>query len=78
MCGGGFLGLSPKEETAKVVKMPKPQTPAAPAPERKQDTGAIVAVGDTESQYSDERRRRAARTPQRGGSSLGSLGGTII
>lgn len=71
------LGLS---SDSKAVKMPKPVAPAPPAPQRRQDTGAIVAVGDLESEYSDERRRAAARASSRtGGTALGTLGqGTPI
>lgn len=79
MCGGGFLGLSPKTATAKAVKMPKAEIPAAPAPSRKQDSGAIVAIGDNESEYSDARRRAAMRNSSRtGGSALGAFGSSIL
>ncbi len=73
MCDiGEALGLTDKP---KAVKLPKPVIPAPPAPQRKQDTGAIVAVGDTDSEYTDERKRRASRISTRqGGSSLGELG----
>ncbi len=74
MCGGGLLGLSPKEQTAKAVKMPKVEAPAPPAPSRKQDTGAIIAIG-SDNDYDDARRRRlASASGRKAGSTLGTLG----
>lgn len=73
MCGGGFLGLSPKAETAKAVKMPKVEAPAPPAPSRKQDTGAVIAIG-SDADYDAERRRRMGASSRKAGSSLGTLG----
>lgn len=67
------LGLGGSSQ--KAVKMPKAAIPAPPAPQRKQDTGAIVAVGDTDSEYTAEQRRRASRLSTRsGGTPLGTLG----
>lgn len=70
MCGqGGLLGLF-GSSGAKAPKVPDVQTPAPPAPQRKQDTGAIVAIGnDDESDLSS-----AAFKKQKGGSALGAFG----
>lgn len=74
MCND-ILGLGGKEEV-KAVKMPKAAIPAPPAPERRQDSGAIVAIGDADSAYDAERRRALASraTSRKGGSALGNLG----
>ena len=74
MCGGGFLGLSPKAETAKAVKMPKVEAPAPPAPSRKQDTGAVIAIGSDEAYDAERRRRMGGGSSRKAGSTLGTLG----
>lgn len=66
MCGDGFLGLG---NAPKAPKMPKAVVPAPPAPERKVDTGAIVAIGDSDEELQMQRRRAGGRA--RGGSSIG-------
>jgi hypothetical protein len=67
MCGGGFLGLGP---APKAPKMPDAVVPAPPAPERKQDTGAIVAIGDSNAEL-EMQRKRASGVKTKGGSGLG-------
>ena len=67
MCGDGFLGLG---SSPKAPKMPKAVVPAPPAPERKQDTGAIVAIGDSQEEMDMQRRRASAKT-SRGGAGFG-------
>lgn len=66
MCGGGdgFLGLG----KAKQVDPPDPVIPAPPAPERKQDTGAIVAIGDSDEEVAAQRRKMGKVT--KGGSAI--------
>lgn len=67
MCGDGFLGLG---NAPKAPKMPKTVVPAPPAPERKQDTGAIVAIGDTEEELAMQRKRAGAK-PTKAGAGFG-------
>ena len=64
MCGDGFLGLG---NAPKAPKMPKAVVPAPPAPERKQDTGAIVAIGDSDAELAEQRRRAGGRVKGGGG-----------
>jgi len=81
MCGGGGISLTKvldplglfTKDKAPEMEIPKVEAPAPPAPSRKQDTGAIVKVGD---------RGAADRLSGNGtggvrrksGSSLGNLG----
>lgn len=67
MCGDGPLGLSPK---AKKIETPDPVIPAPPAPSRKQDTGAVVAIGDTEDEL-DMQRKKSYAKPIKGGAQFG-------
>ncbi len=53
MCGGGggILGgltglLFGSKQESKAVEIPEPAPPAPPAPSRKQDTGALIKVGE--------------------------------
>ena len=79
MCGGGggIIGgisslLFGKPEN-NAPEMPKVEAPAPPAPSRKQDTGAIVKVGDSGS--TDRLSGNGTGGVRRkSGSSLGNLG----
>lgn len=76
MCGGssGLFGTGLFADKAPAaVKFPKPEVAAAPAPERKQDTGAIVAVGNSEDEADARRRASSYGSKRKGGSSVGGL-----
>lgn len=66
MCGGGggilggLTGLLFGKQENKAVDLPEPAPPAPPAPSRKQDTGALVKVGETGA--ADERLSGKRRT----------------
>lgn len=84
--GGGIIGsiLNPvtdllfgRPEQPEMPKIPEVETPAAPAPSRKQDTGAIVKTGADAAQ-DVKNQRVSGRTSGSSGSStarsLGTLG----
>lgn len=53
---------------------PPPKIPAAPAPEARQDTGALVVTGDQRNERVSSSKKKSGGTPASGGDILGGLG----
>lgn len=82
MSSGGILSpitdiLFGKAESPSMPDIPDPVVPAAPAPSRKQDTGAIVKTGaDAAEDIRNQRAsgKRSTASSSRTTSTLGTLG----